>query len=1118
MTTDDLQYLGIDQGFSWITQALPARVLISGELDSGHSDLLEALNTELRQLPPGQHCRELHEGVYGILRRGRWEALVVTSGKGATASASARHRFTDDGPSRHLGLARDALIDQWEDGVGFLGSSPFAVNDIVKIRGTNRIGKVLQVVRTASGHRIRVVVDGEHLEADAHSITKVDGDPRSPDFWIQEEPSGAKEIALTLTWTKLRQPLSNTLYSYKASKTIFRAYQFIPALKMLSSPTGRLLIADEVGLGKTIEAGLIWSELEQRAPLRRTLVVAPSSLALKWRMEMSRRFDRNLDIIKPARLLELADDMLEGKEPELHAVISLESLRTANEALDRLSEIRPRFDLIVVDEAHALRNIGTKSNLMGGLLSDWADHLLFLSATPINLRNDDLYNLLTLLDEGLFQDKEVFQLQLEPNRHLNAVARSVTRGEPGNSALTELRAIQDLELGTTVTARPDFARLEALLQGHEPLDHAARSEVKRLVAELNTLSSVLTRTRKIDVPDDKAVREPHQIEVHWEPAEKEFYDSVVAHFMSRALATGTPPGFAMQMPLRQAASCLPAMERHLAMRDADEFLTGIDDVDEELSPGEFALSLDAPRAPRLARDSKFEALRERLLHLRAQGVKQAMIFSTFRGTIAYLVDRLRDDFSVQQLHGGIPMQDRQPIIDAFRDGRFELLVASEVASEGLDFEFCNVLVNYDLPWNPMRVEQRIGRLDRFGQKNEKILVLNMHVPGTIETDILERLYSRIGIFSNSIGDLEPILRDEFRDVTNQLLDPTLTPAQRQRRADEIAVAIEHRAATLQKLQEQTATLSTVEQLAVEGMSGSGPSDGRYIGESELRLLVDNLVRGTGGSLSQADREGIHVLRGTPALSDLIWRLQSKNRGSRPSAVPFQARIRNADPIAVTFDADLASTRDVELLSVRHPLVELGLAYLEEESLRLRRYGLVEVPRLPAGKRYAVRVDLVEQTGIRPLRELWATAINAETRLPEPDVGGELLTALADGSLRDCTWGSRVDMTSLLSALEEAVWAQRSREEPRRRLDNEAMAQGRRDAREASLRIKLHKGETTLALVMQDRRDPRVIRMHQGRIRNIRQDIDNLHAEFARQRDFAMTLKTVALVEVTGPAI
>ena len=107
---------------------------------------------------------------------------------------------------------------------------------------------------------------------------------------------------MTLTWTKLREPLSNTLYSYRATKTVFRAYQFIPALKILNSPTGRLLLADEVGLGKTIEAGLVWSELEQRSPLRRTLVVTPSSLTHKWRMEMSRRFDRDLEVIKPGKL------------------------------------------------------------------------------------------------------------------------------------------------------------------------------------------------------------------------------------------------------------------------------------------------------------------------------------------------------------------------------------------------------------------------------------------------------------------------------------------------------------------------------------------------------------------------------------------------------------------------------------------------------------------------------------------------------------------------------------------------------------------------------------------------------------------------------------------------
>ncbi len=1118
MQPDDLRYMPMDSGLEWMGAVDAARVLIRGDPGAQYARLIETLKGDVRQLPHGYGDRDLHHGVYGVMRRGHWEALVVVGEGGASATASARHRFTDDGPCRHLARARDALLDQWEDGLPYVGSSSFAPDDVVKVLGSDRIGKVLRVIRTQTGHRVEVAVDGEVHSASTDSLRRVDGDPRDPEFWVQGAPSSASEIALTLTWTKIRQPLTTTLYSYKASKTLFRAYQFIPALKILNSPTGRLLIADEVGLGKTIEAGIVWSELEQRSSLRRTLVVAPSSLSLKWRMEMSRRFDRELDIIKPARLLELAEDLLAGKDPELHAVISIESLRTANEALERLSAIRPRFDLIVVDEAHGLRNVGTKSNILGGLLSDWADHLLFLSATPINLRSEDLYNLLTLLDEGLFQDSDVFQLQLEPNRHLNAIARQIAIGAPGSMVRGELDAIKELQLGGTVAARPDFARLEELVDTNVPLQHAERSEVKRLVAELNTLSGVLSRTRKTDVPDDKAVREPHQIEVHWDAREKELYDSIVDHFMSRALANGTPPGFAMQMPLRQAASCLPAMQMQLARRSSEQFAASIDDADEDADDMTFPLLSDLPAAPTLGRDSKYEALLERLIYLRKQGTKQAMIFSTFRGTIGYLVGRLCEDFTVRELHGGILMRDRQPIIDDFRDGKFELLVASEVASEGLDFEFCNVLVNYDLPWNPMRVEQRIGRLDRFGQKHPKILSLNMHVPGTIESDILERLYTRIGIFENSIGDLEPILRDEFRDLTNRLLDPTLSAAQRLRRADEIAIAIVNRASNVKRLEEERATLSTVEQLSVEGLSDSGPSEGRYVGATEIRALVEILVAATKGSLTDADREGVHLLRGTPALSDLVWRFQSKRRGSRLSAVPFQARLRNGEPIEVTFEAELASIRDVELLSVRHPLVELAVDHLETDSLRLRRYGLAQVPSLQPGRRYAVTVDLVEQTGIKPARELWASAIDLQTGAAAPEVGGELLAALASGSMRDATWGAPCQMGSLLPALREAAWARRDHEEPLRRANNEAMAAGRLEAREASLRIKLQKAEATLALVMGDQRDPRVLRMHEGRIRNIEQDIKNLRAEYGLQREFSLTMRTVAVLEVVGPTI
>lgn len=680
-----------------------------------------------------------------------------------------------------------------------------------------------------------------------------------------------------------------------------------------------------------------------------------------------------------------------------------------------------------------------------------------------------------------------------------------------------LQSIRKLPLGRAVANRPNYARLEELLDTDAPLEAGQRAEVKRLVSELNTLSGVLSRTRKVDVPDAKAVREPHQVVVNWSPNEKVFYDRVVDHFMSRARAHGTPPGFAMQMPLRQVASCLPAMQARLSA-NADQFARSVEDYDEEYGEEDLAeMREDGTSFEWHGEDSKFDALLEQLTHLREQGLRQALIFSTFRGTIAYLAERLSSDFRVQQLHGGIHMGDRQPIIDAFRDGKFDFLIASEVASEGLDFEFCNVLVNYDLPWNPMRVEQRIGRLDRFGQKHEKVLILNMHVPGTIESDILERLYTRIGVFQNSIGDLEPILRDDFRDLANQILDPRLDDSQRRQRAEEIATAIETRATNLRRLNEERATLSTIDEMEVEGLSESGPTDGRYIGTTEVRTLIEHILRASGGKLEKSQHPGILLLRGSNELSDLIYRFRGTQGASRRSAILFQGRISNGEPIEVTFDADLASTRDVELLSVRHPIVDVALHQLEQDRLGLHRYGIGRVAALPPGSRYAVTVDLVASTGVRPTRELWSTAIDIQTGAVVPDIGVQLMEAVANGSLEEATGATPTPMEPFLASLKEVSWARHREEESRRRSDNEASVRARLDARKASLQVKIHKAKATLDVVMERERDPRVIRMAEGRIRNLGQDLKQLEAELEEKRAFSMSRRTVAVIELVGPA-
>src|SRR5262249_24363209 len=134
--------------------------------------------------------------------------------------------------------------------------------------------------------------------------------------------------------------------------------------------------------------------------------------------------------------------------------------------------------------------------------------------------------------------------------------------------------------------------------------------------------------------------------------------------------------------------------------------------------------------------------------------------------------------------------DREDIIRRFRYEDVDVLLCSEVGSEGLDFEFCDVVVNYDMPWNPMRLEQRIGRLDLFGQKSPVIHVITFKIDGTIDTDIFWRLYNRIGVFERSIGELEPILGEQFREVNRAMASRELTFEEQRLLAENIAQAIE----------------------------------------------------------------------------------------------------------------------------------------------------------------------------------------------------------------------------------------------------------------------------------------------------------------------------------------
>ncbi|MER7189890.1 DEAD/DEAH box helicase [Streptomyces flaveolus] len=1087
--------------------------------------------------------------------------FALSNAGAAVAPQLKRLRDVDDGHLLHQALLQ---YQEWCAAVPEEVTPAFGRGDLVRLAGRREAFTVTKVTPTRDGgvqYRLQDAAGGRHMafEEDLEALPPSTEDPED---WVLRPPAPADRTALALTLAKLSTPLTDVVYSYQSSRTVFRPYQFRPVLKLMSSDRQRLLIADEVGLGKTIEAGLIWNELEQRTHLRRSsgrrrgthfrgLVVCPAALVTKWRNEMRDRFDRQLRVLDKEGMAELVELFRSGDTSEPFAgVVSLERLRRAGQ-LDELAELQPRFDLVIVDEAHYLRNASSRSHAAAALLADWADALIFLSATPLNLGNQDLYNLVHLLDEASFPDPKVFENQLEPNRHLNAVAVGLAEGaadtpDGARSLHSRLMRVPSSAHGRITARRPEFGRLRELLRSGEPLSPQQRAEARRCIAELNALAGVVNRTRKADTPDRKALREAKDVAVRWTSQERAFYDGLHAWCLERAARSGMAAAFAAQMWLRQAASCIPAMQQRLRERfsprpteeeAAEELLydSGVVDDSEDgtngggtksaASPESLArelaeqaddLSTLRPLLRELPVDTKFEQFKDMLRGARTKGMRQAMVFSFFTRTLEYLEERLTPEFKVRVMHGKTPPVERERIMKDFRAGAFDLLLVSEVGSEGLDFEFCNVLVNYDLPWNPMRVEQRIGRLDRFGQQHEKIFIFNMQVPGTIETDIFQRLYTRIGVFQDSIGELEPILRGRLKELHRIVLDPHLSPEQRRRQVDRIAVAQVDREKDLENLNEAQALLTGLDGLLIEGFDETSPGRGRYLGPREIRGLVECFLTDSGyGVLRDVPHEDDLVdVTGSGGLLKVMYEAMDTGAFPHPRD-DLLARLKSGSPTRFSLTASASSSSGAPLLSVRHPLVRTAQWWYEQHSEPLLRYGRARLPGLPPGSRYLVEVRLARSDGTRSRRELWTTAVDVGTMREVSEVGTALLTSLARGELTRTDQPLPPDVDALLpDALEEVQALAALQERTTKRVyeaENTRLAEGRRATVSDTFQVKITRARR-LALQVDH---PSIRRIHESRVTHLETRRDALLAQMEGESRFSLSTETVALVLVEG---
>ena len=781
----------------------------------------------------------------------------------------------------------------------------------------------------------------------------------------------------------------STVYAYRSNRVEFHPHQYRPLLKLLDSEDRRLLIADEVGLGKTIEAGLILAELDARQPLERVLVLCPSRLREKWRNEMFSKFDEEFDIWAKRDLEDLLEKQSRrGSSPRFRAVASLQGMRS-EAARDLLSACVPSLDLLIVDEAHHARNSSTSTYGLIEELAVKSETVLLLSATPLHLGSRDLFNLLRLLRQNEFTDRTAFDLSLQRNEGV-VFAQRVARArlEPERDEAVEClrhNFSSQLALGFR---DPLVDEAVKILQEPGRLSTEKWFEVEDLLERAHVLSSVLTRTKKREVHASASVRRGYWHEVEWTQQEFELC-RLLTGVDFQDPKSRYEGGLGGVQRARQAASSLAAAMgyRRTEASDSDGTADEMSDL-EWLEDG--GQEETAPRPSELlTRDSKLERFLELVRGLLEEDPgRKILVFTFFIGTSHYLRDALEEKgIQAARIAGDVPSDPRNPdrdqrgrAIKRFRDDPgLSVLVSTEVGSEGLDFQFCSCLINYDLPWNPMVVEQRIGRIDRMGQKAEVLHIHSLVVKDTIDSVILKRLYDRINIFERSIGDLETIIGDEIEEIQRNLFSSKLTVEEAEKRSADTARAIEKRIADTERLEKEAVRLAGHEERIQAEVTKVGHL-GRYVTRRQYHALLTGFLDHFHASSVLEEREdgSWRLRRDQHLLKDLRQRAAPADEGFDR----FLARGQRGYWDLTTVGEQAYDDGHLELLAPHHPLVRAAAQGLEE-LLRepVARVGSAVVDRsklgdgAPAPGAYFVAVWSLTISGLKKRRLLQPVVVS-----------------------------------------------------------------------------------------------------------------------------------------------
>ena len=881
----------------------------------------------------------------------------------------------------------------------------FSIGDTVRIKYNNKIGAVVAVEQKDTVIRYGILIDGKKCSYYEEQIEP---------FIFDDGcfSCSAKDVNSLLTARLLLNPNINSLYSLNSSRIDYIPYQFRPVLKIVKSESPRILIADGVGVGKTIEAGLILKELEARFDIKSVLVICPRPLITekKWQNELKDKFGEKFVHIDGEKLRYCTDEAyLDEEWPDDYAKCIIPySLfdeatvcGTAENGLKKLNKRSfadlqpfPKFDLVIIDEAHHIKNPNTYAYRAVQMFCENAASIVMLTATPIQLGNRDLFVLLHLLRPDLIYDYESFEHMSEPNPYINEAAKAI-RGNDDDwqeKALSNLIAAGGTNWGAAVLKRdPVYNDAVKILQ-RNAIGQDERVKLITDVESLHTFARIINRTRRRDI-GEFTVRKPETLKVRFTAEQAALYDELLRIQANILIRLHGDRGirFMMTTIMRQASSCIHGLRpfiEDILTRRFDELGFNDGDMGQEVSEA----SPESMNAPQIAEavkkllaftenmsdeDTKVEELIKVIRNKQFMPNNKVMVFSSFRHTLRYLHEKLSaQGIRVGIIHGGVKDEDRIVLRNRFKSDKqlkdsLDVLLFSEVGCEGLDYQFCDCLINYDLPWNPQAIEQRIGRIDRNGQKSESISIVNIITEGTIDCDIYDRCLSRIGVFNASIGDSEEILGEVTQEIYNIVEQYILDPEERAKKEQQIADN------AIRKMQEQQRLED--EKHAFFGLDLSEEVMKREMRDAtNIHLSAQAIARLAETYLEKrlgADRQYIF---GEGSLKTL--RLNAENR--KVLLTDFSALDRQSNPVykawesyltnktafeKITFDGEYAAeNHDTAFIMPTHPLVKQAIACFADDPVRCDL--VVDSSELPVGE-YPFIVYEWQYKGVKPNNEL-----------------------------------------------------------------------------------------------------------------------------------------------------